>query len=578
MNDAVFIFTFSPIQPFISEARRTADLAAGSKILVELARAAVLSLQREGADLVYPADLSDDIPNKIAALVEWQRIDSIADTVQKAFTEKWEEIAGTAKAFLARKEPKPDGTWEKIWQRQSRNCWEIYWAGAAIPSQDGYAAAYRQAEKALSSRKRCRAFNQCHEEGLKDTLSGRRQALRTASHDASAYWSEIAHSLIAADLRGGGRERLDTLGAVKRFSRLAEQMGFPSTSSVACKPVLLNLGKHPGCARNYVAELKKILGSRLYKTQGGDAAWEYDGDLLYLETLAPKDLEESYGVSGLKDDDLKFAREELKKIHSLCGEPLKYYAILALDGDSMGARVSNCLKAADPIAAYRQLSRSLAQFAAAVQTQAQAGVYRLDVVYNGGDDVLALLPLPDAFDFYLKLAEQFQKLTGGTVSAGMAVVHHTYPLSAALEAARQAESRAKRCNGDKKDAICVRVLKRSGETVEITSPRDALTLSGGSNRFNYLVNLFTGKPAALSNRLAYELLGAAYALPQVDEMFLAELNRLVGRHLDKHAKNAPAKAEIVQRLFEWAGLLPGGSEELGKWLVYARFVAAGGGE
>ena len=42
MPDAVLIFTFSPIQSFIAEARRASDLYVGSQILVRLAKAADL--------------------------------------------------------------------------------------------------------------------------------------------------------------------------------------------------------------------------------------------------------------------------------------------------------------------------------------------------------------------------------------------------------------------------------------------------------------------------------------------------------------------------------------------------------
>lgn len=83
MNDAVLIFTFSPVQPFIAEARRTSDLYVGSQIPVHLAKAAARVIQQRGT-LIYPAMLSDDVPNKLVARVAWQEAESIAEEAKKA--------------------------------------------------------------------------------------------------------------------------------------------------------------------------------------------------------------------------------------------------------------------------------------------------------------------------------------------------------------------------------------------------------------------------------------------------------------------------------------------------------------
>jgi len=83
-----------------------------------------------------------------------------------------------------------------------------------------------------------------------------------------------------------------------------------------------------------------------------------------------------------------------------------------------------------------------------------------------------------------KLANDFKIITeGSTASAGIAIAHHLYPLYAALEAAHQAERDAKKVQD--KAAVCVYVLKRSGEQSNIRSSWASL-----DGNFNDLVTRF----------------------------------------------------------------------------------------
>jgi hypothetical protein len=85
-----------------------------------------------------------------------------------------------------------------------------------------------------------------------------------------------------------------------------------------------------------------------------------------------------------------------------------------------------------------------------------------------------------------------------------------------------------------------------------------------------------GEP--LSSKFAYDVLQAAYALPKADEKAQAELRRLLTRHRNNRHPQAPDPKEWPERLITWATHLPDQIEELGRWLVFARFVAQGGRE
>ena len=144
------------------------------------------------------------------------------------------------------------------------------------------------------------------------------------------------------------------------------------------------------------------------------------------------------------------------------------------------------------------------------------------LLYAGGDDVLALVAVDDLFDCMqllrlaysgispsdaMHLGERIGKLQAGgskgqrkllldkgfgllngrlmtlmghkaTASMGAVVAHHSAPLSAVLRELRAAESRAKNTAHGKdnkgedinRDAFCLRVLKRGGGEVSVTSP------------------------------------------------------------------------------------------------------------
>lgn len=88
MTNAVLIFTFSPVQSFIAEARRSEDLFNGSAILSRLAKAAGESLKSAG-ELIYPAQLKEnDSPNVLVLRVPAEKAEDAARTAQKALLGK----------------------------------------------------------------------------------------------------------------------------------------------------------------------------------------------------------------------------------------------------------------------------------------------------------------------------------------------------------------------------------------------------------------------------------------------------------------------------------------------------------
>ena len=165
--------------------------------------------------------------------------------------------------------------------------------------------------------------------------------------------------------------------------------------------------------------------------------------------------------------------------------------ILSMDGDNMGrwlaGKEGEFSEPPGTIAFHRLISERLARFAGDVvprRVQEAGG----DLVYAGGDDVLAFLPLPSLLEFMNQIRADFASLEFGlhpnaTASAGVAVVHKMCPLNLALQTARNMEKRAKQYihphTGKQKDALGMAVFTRSGEVSEFVVP---WTLQGSFSR------------------------------------------------------------------------------------------------
>ena len=135
----------------------------------------------------------------------------------------------------------------------------------------------------------------------------------------------------------------------------------------------------------------------------------------------------------------------------------KYIAVVAMDGDKMGQRLTEF----ESIEDHRRFSGALAEFAVkAIEiVKANGG----SPIYVGGDDVLAVFPAKLAVNGARELYKTFVAMVGGTASAGLAVGHEKSPMQELVKAAQDAEHRAK--HEYERNALAVDVLKRSGENV-----------------------------------------------------------------------------------------------------------------
>lgn len=269
-----------------------------------------------------------------------------------------------------------------------------------------------------------------------------------------------------------------------------------------------------------------------------------------------------------------------------------YYAILLMDGDQMGAKLSH-LKTQQ---AHQQFSNALVDFAdhkvlqiierydAEAQRDDKKG--RAALVYAGGDDVLALLPLrfvlacaDDIRKAYSDMMEHDGGIPNATMSAGIAIVPTNYPLDAALEIARSAEKHAKNDYG--RNAVVVIEAHGTGQQREAGAQWD----TEGIAVIRVMADLqaaFT-PPAWLSAKLGYDLQDLAYRLVGHNvpaEARAAELKRVIKqRSMSFHDNKDDARVPIDEFAEALAALGESpycGWQSLANWVILTRFLATGG--
>ena len=209
----------------------------------------------------------------------------------------------------------------------------------------------------------------------------------------------------------------------------------------------------------------------------------FDGSMLYAERLLDA-LREHHGVNKSRDQLLsapllKEAERLRREVLTACGvtEPPAYYALLLADGDRMGKAIDAC---SDP-ERHRVLSKALDAFARSVRSIVGSEDHAGSLIYAGGDDVLALLPVDTALACAdalrrrfadelssFKFSDESGNQHAPTLSVGVAIAHHLTPFDLVREQAKRAEKAAKLT----RNALAISVDKRSGGEVLVSGSWD----------------------------------------------------------------------------------------------------------
>jgi len=570
----LLIIAIGPIQDFIAAARRCRDLWYGSWLLSDLSKAAALGVAiRIGQqNLVFPSPKTDlyetpdgkketSVANKIVAIVP-DGVDpkDVAEAAEKNMHERlmcraqavFEAIESGQKSFGQR-----PSFQREMAEQQLEDLIEFLWVAAPIVNGD-YAGARELAESLLAQRKRTMLWDAVPWKAQfgvpKSSLDGQRESviredLFDLVKDKPTYEGKLRRVYGVKT-----NERLCGVGLLKRLGKRKkgdENHQFLSTPHLATTPLLQRIGNDAENVRpqweKYMRALERLAGEKLEATAAREhpVLGHYDAMLL-IDTR----LEEWFDHfdKDTRKQKLKCAQAALEEFFNSTKLPRTspYFAVLLADGDNMGKAISACTTEQQ----HRDLSFALDGFAqharTIVETQNDG-----ELIYSGGDDVLAFVPLNRviecanalAKDFAEKL-EKFPAKDGKTptLSVGVAICHFIEPMGHALELARKAEKRAK----IKRNSLAIFVDKRSGPPVEIVGQWHEKLNNNEicfEDQLSFLVALH--RHEAISDGVAHELLELetlrARGCNELDALIRAESQRILER---KHQGGGKEKVDV----------------------------------
>ena len=549
-SSAVLIFQAGPVQTFIAAARSTRDLWSGSYMLSWLvASAAKAALETAGAGaeaVVFPRldelgvyktltrDFSSSLetlltpamPNRFAVRVPADGAEAAARAAENAFRDELKRIADAVWAHL---NVPADDAWKTRWDAQIALFPEITWQ--TVPENGDYEKAFRRCQKLLAARRNTRDFAQfvtdAKQEGaLKDALTGKEEVIGT-----EAFWEVVAPA-------EKDSEKSDEENDATKKKKYEGPYGAISL----CKRFW-----HEAYLR------KKFFADRPQNF------WEvvsYDS--------VPEIAEENTNASN------------------------PYVAVVAMDGDQMGKWMDGELRLTETKNAaleahHKEFSKRLAEFS---NDNAERIVRNHDgqLIYAGGDDVLAMLPATRAFACVAELRKAFNKKigSGADVSCGIAVAHKEYPLQRMVKEAHRAEHRAK--NDYKRGAFAFSLLKRNGEIVHWGAKwggkaKDLFERYPAQELFErYCKEMTAGDKSPVSGRFPYALAGllAPYELDKpvptaglgVSALLKAELAVVCERQIE----NEKTRAEIRELAEKYADATDARPGDFVKLFLTAAFI------
>ncbi|MFZ8787793.1 type III-B CRISPR-associated protein Cas10/Cmr2 [Thermocrinis sp.] len=597
MNKLLHIFTFSPVQGFISNSRRLSDLYHSSLLLSTLTENLMKVIKDLSTEIIYPVLVEDgqglaNYPNRIVFLAD----KCMCEDVIKKFQELWEGIYETILIKVLDEVGISKEEKEKIEEQAKLHLENYFRAYCECTNSeevkkwkeklkqnlgkdyDDYAVAYDWTERKLGALK-----SKKHYEPLMDaytynegkypdgcTLCGERAHL-------AVDWKKFKENLqkdIKHYLKEG--EKLCGVCLVKRFAfyYLGRQT-FPSVHDIANAKFKEELKDFEQKYKDRASELKSLLQQYMGEEKPRDHLWEYNAELFDVEELERIKREEE-DLSLVIDDLIR----ELRWIYNneLLSEPSKnHFAIIISDGDSMGDWLglnSKIRKEKLERAFHETFSKALSNYAREIKSLESKEKFGLRIVYAGGDDVLAVADLREFLDFAEKLNPTFKNKVGknASVSAGIVIGHQKDNLAYLLNEARKAEKKAKSVKG--KSAFCITVIPRGGGPVSFWAKWEFLSL------FKDTIEYF--EKEIIGDRTVYDIKEIAGKFEASEEkpteIVLALLRGMLKRRVDenklKEHLGKEKRAFIEEYLQELRKLLEiSDLENLANLFYTARFIA-----
>lgn len=505
-----------------------------------------------------------------------------------------------------------------------------------------YPAIYDLAERVMAAAKAVRPFNQTKQEGWRCSLTGetewlttdREQLKKSYRQQTDTLWAKVAQKKPSWAKKG---EHLGALPAIKRLwpTLFAEEVEnalgkkeigrfVVSTHTMALahqldqwlKDEKTNNAENPDVGGDSVALPRKLLKEYGHKRRKLEIAKRLPGLL---------------DAADEEDNDAAGAQAERLVRQTLGVDKLEaYYALLLMDGDRMGQMLSGDPqwaisyrdsfhpqvragfdtlaegnKAIKDYGAQKRalspnrhlaISGALNDFSLTVVRHVVEEEHLGRVIYAGGDDVLAMLPVVDVLPAAQRLRQAYSGVAESTVefdrthrdklflrdgfaylngkllrmmghtataSCGIVIAHHQAPLAAVRRELEAAEKRAKNAG---RDRFAITVIKRSGGALKLTAEwGEPLKLLNDLRGFL--------QEEGVSRRAVYNTAEWLHDLPEPDgdaTMLASLLAFQMDRQADKSAREKHHLPQLAQRLATLAAQQP---KDRLKWLANFMSVA-----
>ncbi|TVQ96813.1 MAG: type III-B CRISPR-associated protein Cas10/Cmr2 [Deltaproteobacteria bacterium] len=628
MQSYLLLVHVGPVQDFIATARRCRDLWYGSHLLSEASRTVATALgETADATLIFPGRLDLDaggtvsVANKIQCRLDGLDAEGVRSVAERARTALDDWMDGLSSGIFERVQRELGAEHQSLFLRERAeqhlvDLFEFYWIAVPIADESAYPAARKAGDRLLAARKNTRDWESAREkvQGVpKSSLDGIRESV--IHEDAFGTHARLPAARRRSTFGVRSEERLCGVGLLKRLGLPRDEDAgegaapvFHSSSHMASAGVrtaiarsdearvawehfVLELGEHlPGYpdmrirARSGPSQTltwthvphdgpsgEPVEVPFVLPLPGGDPERGLDGVLLYrerLEALWADFADEGRHRSSRLPRSLEQRQRDVLKAAGI-GDPVPYYVMLLADGDRMGAAIDALAEHAGAQAQdrHRALSEALdAEFASRCD-----GIVRQhggSLLYAGGDDVLALLPLGTALDCARALRDRFATAMDGlfpdevstpTLSVGLAIVHHLEPLSRVRAYAKQAEKAAKL---EGRNNLSVLLKKRGGsprlvtgtwDPPDSTQPLDArLAEWAGMLREGKLPSRLAGRLEEAMAPLRVTLPNDSDSDPKAFEEVVRSLVRLTASRRNERGGGKPvtALAKRVERLFD----------------------------
>ena len=506
MSQYIIIYSIGPVGKFITSARTTHDLFAGSKMLSKMCLRAILYFKNQGGQIIMPNENYDDpkkidsIPNRFVGKIDVNTLETLQQLIDDLKAQSLVELENFKDELVKN----TNSTLTNKIQQQFDNYFKVYCVAGQLGDKP-YHEVYNNLEKEMVAVKQSQKFNQVTingvigEVGRKCNLDGENNVVLYRKTEKEDRTNQVSNKLFmnsnppneevivcnSADdkpykiweIKEG--EGLSTISAIKRIYENEAHKQFSTT-----KICLMHLFDK--------LELNNEINNFIWRVEGSKddnqknlpkKYLRHSNDELYFEENINKKVFKTLGKFDTDDaaeaaakvarqhyndfiSEIKKQKDEIK----IC----KYYGLLASDGDNMGEWLSGALLSDKSDLEHFQSKLSAALIKYSKQNQAlnsPDGKY----IYAGGEDFLGFLNLKRAFIITNELNTRYKKETEAvfsnptekikagtkefTISAGLLIAHYKEPLSDVVKQTLALEKRAKDAGRNK---FAIQVLKRSG--------------------------------------------------------------------------------------------------------------------